>query len=60
MTKDHKDDLYDEAKGHPHGGQHVGRQGAEGQHEQRPKPHQPSSHSSGKEIKRSPGQTSSD
>jgi hypothetical protein len=34
-------DLYDETKGHPHGGQHAGRQGAEGQHQQRPK-HEPS------------------
>jgi len=29
-------DLYDEAKGHPHGGQHVGRQAVSGRHGQRP------------------------
>jgi hypothetical protein len=39
MSKDESGDLYDKAKGHPHGGQHVGRQSAEGQHQQRPKPH---------------------
>ena len=33
-----KGDLYDEAKGHPHGGRHAGRQSSEGQHKQRPKP----------------------
>jgi hypothetical protein len=48
-----KGDLYDEAKGHPHGGQHAGRQGSEGQHQQRPKPDQPG-HPSGEKLGQKP------
>jgi hypothetical protein len=49
-----KGDLYDEAKGHPHGGQHAGRQGSEGQHQQRPKPDQPGDHPSGEKLGQKP------
>ena len=49
-----KGDLYDEAKGHPHGGQHTGRQGTEGQHQQRPKPNQPIGHASDKKLGQKP------
>jgi hypothetical protein len=49
-----KGDLYDEAKGHPHGGQHAGRQGSEGQHQQRPKPDQPIGHPSDKNLGQKP------
>ncbi|HEX3970219.1 MAG TPA: hypothetical protein VHX19_02790 [Stellaceae bacterium] len=49
-----KGDLYDEAKGHPHGGQHVGKQSVEGQHEQRPKPDDPVGHPSDKKLGQKP------
>jgi hypothetical protein len=49
-----KGDLYDEAKGHPHGGKHAGRQGTEGQHQQRPKPNQPIGHASDKKLGQKP------
>ena len=49
-----KGDLYDEAKGHPHGGQHAGRQNSEGQHGQRPKPDQPIGHPSDKKLGQKP------
>ena len=49
-----KGDLYDEAKGHPHGGQHVGRQGSAGQHEQGPKPDQPVGHPSDAKLGQKP------
>jgi hypothetical protein len=49
-----KGGLYDEAKGHPHGGQHAGRQSSEGQHEQRPKPHLPVGHRSDKKLGQKP------
>lgn len=49
-----KGDLYDEAKGHPPGGQHAGKQSAEGQHEQRPKPDVPIGHASDKKLGQKP------
>jgi hypothetical protein len=49
-----KGDLYDEAKGHPHGGQHAGKQKTEGQHEQRPKPDAPADPSSDKKLGQKP------
>ncbi|HWE72354.1 MAG TPA: hypothetical protein VG328_04285 [Stellaceae bacterium] len=49
-----KGDLYDEAKGHPQGREHVGKQGAAGQHEQRPKPDEPVGHSSDKKLGQKP------
>jgi hypothetical protein len=49
-----KGDLYDEAKGHPHGGQHAGKQSAAGQHEQRPTPDAPVGHSSDKKLGQKP------
>jgi len=48
-----KGDLYDEAKGHPHGGKHAGRQRSEGQHGQRPKP-APVGHASDKKLGQKP------
>lgn len=56
MSKDQKRDLYDEAKGHPHGGQHAGRQHSEGQHEQRPQPYHPSHRQSEKLDDKPPAQ----
>lgn len=49
-----KGDLYDKAKGHPHGGEHAGKQRTEGQHEQRPQPHVSVGHSSDKKLGRKP------
>lgn len=49
-----KGDLYDEAKGHPDGGQHAGRQSNEGQHQQRPRPNIPVGHESDKKLGRKP------
>jgi hypothetical protein len=49
-----KGDLYDEAKGHPHGGQHAGRQRETGQHGQRPHPDKPIGHSSDKKLGKKP------
>jgi hypothetical protein len=49
-----KGDLYDEAKGRPHGGQHAGKQQTEGQHEQRPKPDEAVGHASDKKLGQKP------
>lgn len=51
-----KGDLYDEAKGHPHGGQHVGRQKEKGQHGQRPDPDAPVGHPSDAKLGQKPPQ----
>lgn len=49
-----KGDLYDKAKGHPHGGEHAGQQSSEGQHDQRPRPHEPEGHPSDRKLGRKP------